>query len=68
MRGVTSDGFRITVFPAASIGASFCASSVTGEFQGVMAATTPTGSRSVIVQYSPLGGVTSDSNVSHAAA
>ena len=38
---VSSDGFRITALPAASAGATFCASIVNGEFQGVIAATTP---------------------------
>ena len=42
--GVTSDGLRTMVLPAARTGASFCASRVTGEFQGVIAPTTPTGS------------------------
>ena len=46
--GVNSDGFRITALPAASAGATFCASMVIGEFQGVMAATTPYGSCTVI--------------------
>ena len=39
--GVNSDGFRITALPAASAGATFCASIVSGEFHGVIAATTP---------------------------
>ncbi|MNV47279.1 hypothetical protein D3C71_1391410 [compost metagenome] len=38
---VTSDGLRITALPAASAGATFCASIVSGEFHGVMATTTP---------------------------
>ena len=36
-----SDGFQTTVLPAASAGASFQAASSKGEFQGVIAATTP---------------------------
>ena len=39
--GVSSEGFRITALPAASAGATFCASIVIGEFHGVIAATTP---------------------------
>ena len=41
---VNSEGLATTVQPAASAGASFQASSSNGEFHGVMAATTPTGS------------------------
>src|SRR5690606_29377043 len=41
---VYSDGFTTTVQPAASAGASFHEVSRSGEFQGVIAATTPTGS------------------------
>ena len=47
---MTSEGFSTTAFPPASAGASFCASSVSGEFHGVMAATTPIGSYTVIDQ------------------
>jgi hypothetical protein len=36
-----------TAHPAASAGAIFHAPIIVGEFQGVMAATTPTGSRTV---------------------
>lgn len=39
--GVTAEGLRITALPAASAGATFCASMVRGEFQGVIATTTP---------------------------
>jgi hypothetical protein len=39
-----SEGFQTTVQPAASAGASFQVASNSGEFQGVMAATTPRGS------------------------
>ena len=42
-----SDGFHTTVFPAASAGASFQVASNSGEFHGVMAATTPSGSSRV---------------------
>ena len=42
--GVWSLGLVTTVQPAASAGASFQVSSRSGEFQGTIAATTPTGS------------------------
>ena len=42
--GVASAGLTTTALPAASAGASFCASLAMGEFHGVMAATTPMGS------------------------
>ena len=45
--GVTSDGLTTTVHPAASAGASFMISKVSGLFHGVIAATTPIGSRTV---------------------
>ena len=45
--GVTSDGLATTVLPAASAGKSFQPSSPSGVFQGVIAATTPIGSRTV---------------------
>jgi hypothetical protein len=45
--GVTSDGLTTTVLPAASAGNSFQPRSPSGVFQGVMAATTPIGSRTV---------------------
>ena len=45
--GQCSEGLTTTVFPAASAGASFQVSSSSGEFHGVMAPTTPTGSRRV---------------------
>ncbi len=41
---VNSDGLTTTVLPAASAGASFHAVSSSGEFHGMMAATTPSGS------------------------
>ena len=47
--GVTSAGLTMTALPAASAGASFCASLAMGEFQGVMAATTPMGSCTLMV-------------------
>jgi hypothetical protein len=45
--GECSDGFTTTVQPAARAGASFHVNSSSGEFHGVIAATTPTGSRRV---------------------
>jgi hypothetical protein len=44
---VYSDGLITTVFPAHSAGASLLVVSVSGEFHGVMAPTTPSGSRVV---------------------
>ena len=41
---VNSEGFTTAVQPVASAGASFQLVSVSGEFQGVMIATTPFGS------------------------
>src|SRR5699024_11924114 len=41
--GVSSDGFRTTVHPAASAGPSFLVIMDDGKFHGVMAPTTPTG-------------------------
>ena len=41
---VNSEGFSTTVLPAASAGASFHAVRSRGEFHGVMAAMTPSGS------------------------
>lgn len=46
--GVTSAGFSTTALPAASAGPSFCASEAIGEFHGVIAATTPSGSCTLI--------------------
>ncbi len=48
--GVTSAGFSTTALPAASAGASFCASLAIGEFHGVIAAITPSGSCTLIVR------------------
>ena len=45
--GVWSLGLTTIVQPAASAGASFQLNSISGEFQGTIAATTPTGSRRV---------------------
>ena len=45
--GVSVAGFRMTVQPAASAGANFQLARLSGKFQGTMAPTTPTGSRSV---------------------
>jgi hypothetical protein len=45
--GECSEGLTTQVFPAASSGASLKVSSSSGEFQGVMAPTTPSGSRRV---------------------
>ena len=47
--GVTSDGLATTVLPAARAGNSFQPSRPSGVFHGVMAATTPIGSRTVYV-------------------
>jgi hypothetical protein len=47
VRGVCSAGLRITVLPAQRAGASFHAAIRMGKFQGMMAPTTPTGSRRV---------------------
>src|SRR3954451_25411662 len=41
---VNSDGLMTTVFPAANAGPSFHAVSISGEFQGVIDTTTPSGS------------------------
>ena len=43
--GECSDGLQTQVLPAASSGASFQVRSISGEFHGVIAPTTPTGSR-----------------------
>ena len=45
--GVRDAGFRITAFPQASAGAIFHIACSRGKFHGVIAPTTPTGSRSV---------------------
>jgi hypothetical protein len=66
--GVHSAGLSTTALPAASAGAIFCASLAIGEFHGVIAPTTPTGSCTLIVKYGPRGGVRASSIVSSAAA
>ncbi|MNI79413.1 hypothetical protein D3C73_1358680 [compost metagenome] len=58
----------MTALPAASAGASFCASLAMGEFHGVIAAITPMGSCTLIVRQSPRMGVRPSSSVSQAAA
>lgn len=67
-RGVHSAGLRRTALPAARAGASFWASLAIGEFQGVIAPTTPMGSWTLIVTYGPREGVRVSSAVSRAAA
>ena len=47
VRGVSDAGLMTTVLPAASAGASFHEASRSGKLNGVIAATTPIGSRSV---------------------
>ena len=44
-RGASSEGLITIVQPAASAGPSLYATSSSGKFHGVIAATTPTGSR-----------------------
>ncbi len=50
MRGVISAGLNTMAQPAANAGAIFCASLAMGEFQGVMAPTTPSGSCTLMVR------------------
>ena len=57
MRGVISAGLMTTAQPAAKAGAIFWASLAMGEFQGVMAPTTPKGSCTLMVMKSPRWGV-----------
>ena len=64
MRGVISAGLNTTAQPAASAGASFCASLAMGEFHGVIAPTTPSGSCTLMVMKSPRAGVIWSSQVS----
>ena len=45
--GVCDDGLRITALPAASAGATLCATVFSGALNGVIAHTTPSGTRSV---------------------
>ena len=51
--GANSAGFNTKVQPVASTGAIFSIAMGSGEFQGVMAPTTPIGSRSVKESDSP---------------
>ena len=52
--GVSGDGLRTIVLPAASAARSFITFSVCGKFHGVMAATTPSGSyRNSVVPAAP---------------
>ena len=46
-QGVSEAGFSTTELPQASAGAIFRTGLTTGKFHGVMAATTPTGCRTV---------------------
>jgi hypothetical protein len=50
------------VFPASHAGASFQASRITGKFQGVIAATTPSGLRITSMRFSPSSCSTSGSS------
>src|SRR5512144_282923 len=56
---VFSAGLSTTVFPQASAGAIFQTASISGKFHGVMAPTTPTGSRSVYVNAFSATGIVS---------
>ena len=47
MSGVSCAGFKTTVHPAASAGATFHVARLRGKFHGTIAPTTPTGSRNV---------------------
>jgi len=66
--GVISAGLITTALPAARAGATFCASLAIGEFHGVIAATTPIGSYTLMLTKSPRDGVMVSSRVSQAAA
>ena len=48
-----SEGLTTTVHPVARAGATFWANSIMGAFHGMMAATTPTGSRKLMICTSP---------------
>ena len=66
--GVISAGFRTTQFPAASAGAAFQPTMIIGKFQGMIAPTTPSGSRRVKVKNDGLTGrVSPASLVTHPA-
>ena len=56
LKGVCGAVFRTTAHPAASAGANFQVAMASGKFQGAIAPTTPTGSRST---YATVSGVTS---------
>jgi hypothetical protein len=45
--GVLVEGLRITALPAAKAGATLCVTVLSGELKGVIAATTPSGTRMV---------------------
>ena len=47
--GVSGDGLSTTELPSASAGATTRMPSTSGKFQGVIAATTPTGTRSAML-------------------
>ena len=66
--GLQEAGLSSTALPAASAGATFCASEAMGEFQGVIPATTPSGSCTDRVIASPRCGVSASSEVSRSAA
>src|SRR5436309_16127972 len=53
--GVAGDGFRTTLHPAARAGAILRVTIVAGKFQGVTAATGPTGWRSTQVRWPACG-------------
>ncbi len=52
MRGVSSAGLKTTTLPVTSAGISFQVGIAKGKFQGVMAAMTPTGSRTATANLS----------------
>jgi len=54
-----SEGLTTTVQPVARAGATFWANSIIGAFHGMMAATTPTGSRKLMICTSPPVGLAS---------
>jgi hypothetical protein len=60
--GASSALFTTTVLPATSAGAIFSAISIIGTFHGMMAPTTPIGSRIVMVSMSGLKGTVSPFN------
>ena len=60
---VNSDGLMTTVLPAASAGASFHAARSSGEFQGTIAAITPSGSWRVKLKLSGLSSGMTDPSI-----